>query len=122
MSVIANGGTLMTPQVVHQVTDPQTGEVTSFPPNEVRRVIPEKIAAQVREALVGVVGKKGTAQKAHVPGFLVGGKTGTAQKARGGCGGRRTGGPGRVGRRPGAARATTVLLTRGAGPGTPSPV
>lgn len=84
MSVIANGGSLMTPQVVHQITNPQTGEVTSFPPNEVRRVIPEKIAAQVREALVGVVGKKGTAQKAHVPGFLVGGKTGTAQKARAG--------------------------------------
>jgi cell division protein FtsI/penicillin-binding protein 2 len=84
MSVIANGGRLMTPQVVHQIVDPQSGEVTEFPPNEVRRVIPEKIAAQVREALIGVVGKKGTAQKAHVPGYLVGGKTGTAQKARAG--------------------------------------
>lgn len=82
MSVIANGGNLMTPQIVHQITDPQTGEVTAFPPNVVRRVISEKAAANVREALVGVVGKKGTAQKAHVPGYLVAGKTGTAQKAR----------------------------------------
>lgn len=83
MSVIANGGLLMTPQIIHQSVDSQTKEVVSYQPVEVRRVISEKAAADVREALVGVVsGKGGTAKKAHVPGFLVGGKTGTAQKPK----------------------------------------
>jgi len=83
MCVIANGGRLVTPQIVREVVDRETGKVESYPPLEIRRVIPEKVADEIRMTLAGVVGKKGTAQKAHVPGFLVGGKTGTARKANG---------------------------------------
>jgi membrane peptidoglycan carboxypeptidase len=37
-------------------------------------------ANDVTEALIRVTGKKGTAYRAHIPGFRIAGKTGTAQK------------------------------------------
>jgi cell division protein FtsI/penicillin-binding protein 2 len=79
-AVIANGGKLMVPQIIHDVADEHGTTVTSFPPVEVRRVIPESVAAQVRDMMIEVTGKKGTARLAAVPGFKVAGKTGTAQK------------------------------------------
>ncbi len=79
-SVVANGGKLMMPQIIHDVTDESGVTVTSFPPVEVRRVIPENVAAQLRDMMVAVTEKKGTAKLAAVPGFKVAGKTGTAQK------------------------------------------
>jgi cell division protein FtsI (penicillin-binding protein 3)/stage V sporulation protein D (sporulation-specific penicillin-binding protein) len=65
---------------VHDVTDSEGATIATFPPVEVRRVVPEETAAQVRDALVDVVSKKGTALLAAVPGFKVAGKTGTAEK------------------------------------------
>ncbi len=80
MCAIANGGLLMTPQIVHDVVDCEGATIATFPPVEVRRVIPQETAEQVRDALIDVVSKKGTAPLAHVPGFKVAGKTGTAEK------------------------------------------
>ncbi|MBD8529180.1 MULTISPECIES: penicillin-binding protein 2 [unclassified Massilia] len=45
-----------------------------------QQVISPKTAAQVRTMLESVVGPEGTASKAQVPGYRVGGKTGTAEK------------------------------------------
>lgn len=81
---IANGGMLMTPQIVHSVTDEDGKVVKAYPPCAVRRVISSKTAEHVREALIEVASKKGTARDAQVPGFVVAGKTGTAQKLVGG--------------------------------------
>lgn len=50
------------------------------------QIINEQVTAQVRKMMVSVV-QEGTAKKAQVPGYLVGGKTGTAEKA--GAGGYR---------------------------------
>lgn len=80
MCAIANGGKLMMPQIIRDITDSQGKVITSFPPQEVRRVASEKATEAVREALVQVVSKRGTASQASVPGFTVAGKTGTAQK------------------------------------------
>lgn len=80
MGAIANGGRLMMPQIVHNVTDQSGAVIASFPPREVRRVSSEQAAAAVRDALIAVVGPKGTAALAQVPGYPVAGKTGTAQK------------------------------------------
>jgi cell division protein FtsI (penicillin-binding protein 3) len=45
-----------------------------------QQVISPKTAAQVRTMLESVVSPEGTASKAQVPGYRVGGKTGTAEK------------------------------------------
>jgi cell division protein FtsI (penicillin-binding protein 3)/stage V sporulation protein D (sporulation-specific penicillin-binding protein) len=81
MSAIANGGRLMMPQIIEDVTDSDGNVVRKFDPTEVRRVVSEDTSAQIRRALAKVVSSKGTAALAGVPGFTVAGKTGTAQKA-----------------------------------------
>lgn len=80
MAAIANGGRLFMPQIVRDVTNADGTVVQGFKPTEVRRVISEQTAGFVRDALVRVVSKKGTAALAHVSGYTVAGKTGTAQK------------------------------------------
>jgi cell division protein FtsI (penicillin-binding protein 3)/stage V sporulation protein D (sporulation-specific penicillin-binding protein) len=78
MSAIANGGTLMVPQIIRDVVG-EEGR-TDNTPQEIHRVVSKKAAQQVRDALIQVVGPKGTAALARVAGFKVAGKTGTAQK------------------------------------------
>ena len=80
MCVIANGGHLMMPQIIHEITDDQGRTITQFPPQEVRTVASKSATDAVRDALVDVVGPRGTAALAHVVGYKVAGKTGTAQK------------------------------------------
>lgn len=80
MSTIANGGHLMLPQIVHQVTNAKGEVVANYPPVQVRQVVRPDVANKIHNYLKGVVSKKGTARYAAVPGFQVAGKTGTAQK------------------------------------------
>ncbi len=80
MSVVANGGELVVPRVVHSIRDSKTGQpATTTERVVVRRVLSEQTAGQLRSALEEVV-TRGTAKMAAVPGFRVAGKTGTAQK------------------------------------------
>lgn len=81
MGVIANGGRLMMPQIVHSIEDEQGAVARTFEPAEVRQVISPETAKQVVAALIKVVSEHGTAALAKVSGFTVGGKTGTAQKS-----------------------------------------
>ncbi len=78
MCAIANGGTLMVPQIIRDVV--VNGVASSYKPQEKWRVVSKKATEQVRDALVQVVSPKGTARHAAVTGFKVAGKTGTAQK------------------------------------------
>ena len=80
MCAIANGGHLMMPQIIHEITDKEGNTVSKFPPQEIRRVASKEATDAVRAALVQVVSPKGTAALARVPGYRVAGKTGTAQK------------------------------------------
>jgi cell division protein FtsI/penicillin-binding protein 2 len=80
MSVIANGGHLMAPRIVQSV-EKENGEIAmKKEPIVMRKVVPEKTAHFVAEALIGVTQPGGTAAFARVNGFQVAGKTGTAQK------------------------------------------
>ncbi len=78
---IANGGRLMLPQIINEIIDDEGRTIAQFPPQEVRRVASPKACEAVRDALIRVVSKKGTAALAMVPGYDAAGKTGTAQKA-----------------------------------------
>ena len=78
MCAIANGGTLMVPQIIRDVVS--DGGTSEYKPQEKWRTVSKRATEQVCEALVKVVGPKGTAALAQVPGFKVAGKTGTAQK------------------------------------------
>ncbi len=80
MSVIANQGIYMQPQLVRRVFDKNGNTVISYPPKALRRVISPKIATLMSEMLVEVTSKTGTAQRAAIEGFKVAGKTGTSQK------------------------------------------
>ena len=80
MSAVANGGNLVKPLIISQVTDPDGRPIATFRPQIVRRVISAATSKKVVAALKDVVRKGGTATGAAVPGFIVAGKTGTAQK------------------------------------------
>lgn len=81
LSAVANGGHLMMPQIVHNITDENGAVVANYPPVEIRQVISKKVAAMMSQMLKRVVSPTGTAPLAAVPGFAneVAGKTGTAQ-------------------------------------------
>jgi len=80
LCAVANGGRLMMPQIVHDITDDKGQVIASFPPVEIRQVVSGDAAREVTEALKGVVSPRGTAALAKVSGFVVAGKTGTAEK------------------------------------------
>jgi len=79
VSAVANGGTLLKPQLVQEIIAP-TGEVlVPFKKEVVGRVISENTAKLAREVLESVV-TNGTGRRTFLPGYRVAGKTGTAQK------------------------------------------
>jgi len=76
MSVIANGGLLVRPQIVLNARG-EAGDATADA--QPRRVIRETTAAAMRSMLEGVV-LHGTGLNARLDGYTAAGKTGTAQK------------------------------------------
>jgi penicillin-binding protein 2 len=78
-NVVANGGTLYRPQVVHHVTDCEGDVIEPFEPEVIRTlpISPENWSL-VLQGMEGAVAY-GTATGAQVEGLRVAGKTGTAQ-------------------------------------------
>ena len=79
VSAVANGGYLMKPYVVSQVTDSAGNVVMSNEPTVVRQVISEETSQRVCQILESVV-SVGTGKGAQVTGYKIGGKTGTSEK------------------------------------------
>jgi len=77
---LANGGTLMRPHLVTEVSSGSGKVIFKQEPTVVRQVIEPATAARVRNMLAAVVDEGGTGWRAQVAGFRVAGKTGTSQK------------------------------------------
>ena len=79
VSAVANGGTLLKPQIIRQIIDNDGNTVQDFAVEEVRQVISKETSDTMKMLLEEVVAK-GTARNAYIEGYRVAGKTGTAQK------------------------------------------
>ncbi len=81
-AAVANNGVMAQPYLVERITDPQQGEAYRHRAGSGKRVMPEAVAAQMRELMrVGVT--TGYGKAAAVPGQTVGGKSGSAQAGAG---------------------------------------
>lgn len=75
-----NGGLLMQPYLVKEISDSETGKtVKSFYPTVVDRAVSQETSNQIATMLQRVV-EEGGGKNAKIEGYQVGGKTGTAQK------------------------------------------
>lgn len=89
-SAIANDGVLLQPQIVDHITNTDTGEVTTFNSNEIRKVVSKETADKVASMMESVVedgtGKKvkyDDSVKESMSGYSIGGKTGTSEPING---------------------------------------
>ena len=73
-----NGGYLMQPYIVKQVSDSEGNIIEATEPTVLRQVISEETSSVMRTMLEDVV-NIGTGQNAQVRGYRVGGKTGTSE-------------------------------------------
>lgn len=84
VSAAVNGGKLMTPYIVKNILNSESGKVLkSFKPIQKGQVIRPETSAKVRAALESVVAN-GSGRGAYRDHLRIGGKTGTAQKAENG--------------------------------------
>ncbi|HWM64886.1 MAG TPA: penicillin-binding transpeptidase domain-containing protein [Solirubrobacterales bacterium] len=77
-AAVANGGSLMKPQIWSRVVDPDGRVTESLDPSRYSQAIDEETAAELTTAMEGVV-REGTGTNAAIPGVAVAGKTGTAE-------------------------------------------
>lgn len=77
-AAIANEGKLVTPHVVKEMENPDTGTVKTIQTNEERQVISEDTANKIKDMMKSVV-ETGGGKYAQVKGYEIGGKTGTSE-------------------------------------------
>jgi penicillin-binding protein A len=77
-AAVANGGTLMKPQIWSRVVDPDGRVTERLDPSRYSQPIDEETAAALTTAMEGVV-SEGTGTNAAISGVPVAGKTGTAE-------------------------------------------
>jgi len=82
ISSIANDGILLQPKIVKQITNADTGEITTINTKEIRQVLSKETAEEVKGLMESVV-SIGTGSRAAVKGYSIGGKTGTSEPTSG---------------------------------------
>ncbi len=85
-AALANGGRWMQPWIVRSIEEPDGTISYRGEAREVRRVVSEATARELRGWMEQVVTKGGTGELAAIDGYRVGGKSGTAQKVDAGTG------------------------------------
>ncbi len=79
ISAVGNGGKLMQPYIVKEITDTEGHVVESRKPVVRRHVVSEEVTKKVIEAMEEN-SKTGSAKNSYVAGYRVAGKTGTSEK------------------------------------------
>ena len=80
ISAVANGGYLMTPHLLQQLTDADGNVIQSYETEAVRQVISTETCRTITEILEDGVSGNGGAKNAYVKGYKVAAKTGTSEK------------------------------------------
>ncbi|WP_330334702.1 penicillin-binding protein 2 [Streptomyces sp. NBC_00536] len=75
---IANNGTVMKPYLVEQIQGPDLSVIERAAPTALGQAVSERTAKKVQEMMEHAV-REGSAEGAHMPGVIVGGKPGTAE-------------------------------------------
>ncbi|GAA4913308.1 peptidoglycan glycosyltransferase [Stackebrandtia albiflava] len=79
-AAVANGGSLMSPQLIREIQAPNQTTLEFGPEDELSNPFSADVAADLRKMMENVVSaSNGTGANARIEGFTVGGKTGTAQ-------------------------------------------
>lgn len=78
-AALANGGNLMKPFIIKEITTAAGEVIKQNKPEKVRQVVSEKTAKRVTDLLVSVV-DSGSGKRAQIEGMKIAGKTGTSQK------------------------------------------
>ncbi|MEW6506561.1 MAG: penicillin-binding protein [Bacteroidota bacterium] len=76
---LINGGTLLQPFILKEITDSKGSVVSKTKPTIIRNVINRSTSDLMKEIMIGVV-ENGTGKTAQLEDVIVGGKTGTAQQ------------------------------------------
>ena len=79
LASLVNGGTYYEPHVVRAIKNSEGATIKKIEPVVVTKTVSADTSAFIKEAMYLTV-KEGTATKAQVNGYMLGGKTGTAQK------------------------------------------
>jgi stage V sporulation protein D (sporulation-specific penicillin-binding protein) len=77
-TAIENGGVLLKPKIVKELTDSKGNVVKSFDTQIVRNTISRQTSDTLKGILEGVV-SKGTGKEAYIQGYQIAGKTGTSE-------------------------------------------
>lgn len=78
VSSLANDGVLVTPRVVKQMENTNTGTIIENPVKNVRQVVSKETAEKMKDMMHSVV-EEGGGKNAQVKGYEIGGKTGTSE-------------------------------------------
>ncbi len=78
ISAVANDGVLVQPKIVKEITNADTGAVTSVDTVNVRQVLSKQTSETIKSMMQSVV-TDGTGRHAAVEGYSIGGKTGTSE-------------------------------------------
>src|SRR6185312_13959473 len=76
-AAIANRGIMMQPHLVDSLKGPDLTTLSSVQPVELRRAVPQQVAAKLTELMIGA--EQVTQQKGAIPGVQIASKTGTAE-------------------------------------------
>ena len=80
ITVIANGGYLVTPHLLREITDDDGNVIQTYESEPVRQVVSENTCKTLTDILEEGVATDGAAKNAYVKGYRVAAKTGTSEK------------------------------------------